>query len=169
MISHKMQQALNEQINKELYSAYLYKAMSAVCSQENLDGFANWFNIQAQEEYAHAMGFYNHIIDRGGVVNLLAIDAPFLKERKPLDLFKRALEHEQYVTACIYELSDLARSENDKPVKLLLDWYIREQLEEESTAEKIIDTLSRFGNNENALFFIDKDFSTRTFVSPTIA
>jgi len=169
MISEKMQEALNAQINKELYSAYLYKAMSAVCSQENLDGFANWFNIQAQEEYAHAMGFYNHIIDRVGVINLLDIDAPCLKERTPLDLFKRTLEHEQYVTACIYELSDLAVAENDKPAKLLLDWYVREQLEEESTAEKIIDTLTRFGKDENALFFLDKDFSTRTFVQPTIA
>ena len=163
-----MQEALNGQINKELYSAYLYKAMSAICSQENLDGFANWFDIQAREEYAHAMGFYNHIIDRGGEIKLHAIDAPCLKDHAPLELFKFSLEHEQYVTSCIYELSDLAKAEGDKPVKLLLDWYIREQIEEESSVKKIIDTLERFGHDKNVLFFLDKDFSNRTFVQPVI-
>lgn len=169
MISEKIQEAFNAQINKELYSAYLYKAMSAICAQQSLDGFANWFDIQAREEYAHAMGFYNHIIERGGEIKLLAIDSPCLKERTPLELFKRTLEHEQYVTSCIYELSDLAEAERDKPAKLMLDWYIREQLEEESSAEKIIDTLERFAHDKNILFFLDKDFANRTFVQPIIA
>ena len=168
MIPKKIEKAFNEQLNKELYSAYLYKAMSAIMAEDNYDGFANWFSIQAQEEYAHAMGFYNNIILRGGKIDLMPIDRPDIDGRLPLDLYKRTLEHEEYVTASINSIFALAKAENDAASELFLHWYIREQLEEETTAKKIIDTLEMIGDDKTALFMLDKEFLTRQFQAPDI-
>ncbi len=168
MLPQKIEEAFNTQMNKEIFSAYLYKAMSAIMAEENFDGFANWLDVQAREEYAHAMGFYNNIILRGGKINFEPIDRPELKERTPLALFERVLEHEQYITASINEVYAIAKAENDVPAELLLHWYIREQLEEETSAQKIIDTLKMIGNDKNALFMLDHEFKTRQFIQPDI-
>ena len=111
MISEKMQKAINDQINKELYSAYLYLSMQAYFERLGLSGFTNWMNVQVQEENAHAMGMYNYLHERGGKVELLAIDKPQTDWTSPLDVFKHVLEHEEYVTSLINGLLDVAEGE----------------------------------------------------------
>ena len=168
MLSKKMVKALNEQINKEVYSAYLYMAMSSYSDFIGLKGFANWFMVQYQEEMEHAMRFYNYIQEQGEQVKLLAIDQPQTKFASPLAMFEKTLEHEKYVTKRINMLVDQAMKENDHATQIFLQWFVTEQVEEEANANDILAKLKLVGKQGNGLFMVDKDLAARTF-TPSLA
>ncbi|MBE7706573.1 MAG: ferritin [Cyanobacteria bacterium SIG30] len=168
MISEKMQNAFNEQINKELYSEYLYLAMKAYFSELNLQGFVNWFDVQVQEEHAHAMGMYDYVIERGGHVELLAIDKPEVEGKTPVEIFEQVLRHEEFVTSRINALMDVADEVKDRAALSFLDWYLKEQVEEEASVGGVLATLKLIGDDKNALLLLDKDLQTRVFTAPVI-
>ncbi len=161
MISQKMQEALNKQINEETFSAYLYFSMAAYFENANLKGFANWMKIQAGEELFHTTKFYNHILDRGGEVKLLAVDEPQQKWDSALDAFEGALKHEQHITKCIHDLTDLAIESKDHAARNLLNWFVDEQVEEENTASEIVDKLKMIGDNGPMLLMLDSEMGQR--------
>jgi len=165
MLSEKMEEALNEQINKEMYSAYLYMAMSAHSKHIGLDGFANWFMVQYQEEMTHAMKIYDYINEQGGKVKLKAIKEPPSEFESPLDMFEKTLEHEKFITKSINELMDLAIKENDHATQIFLHWFVTEQIEEEANDNEIIAKLKLVGDG-NGLFMLDKELAARTFTPP---
>ena len=164
MISKSLNKAINEQINREVFSEYLYLAMSGWFSAQNLDGFANWMMVQAQEEHDHGMKFFNYILERGGEVELLAIAKPDKTFKNPLNAFKMALDHERYVTKSINELMDLAIKEKDHAAKSFLQWYVDEQVEEESTTDKLVNQIKMAGDNVHGLFMLDRELASRTYV-----
>ena len=168
MIDKKLEKAFNDQINKELYSEYLYLAMKAKFAEMNLQGFVNWFDVQVQEEHAHGMGMYDYLIERGGSVELMAIDKPEVKGSTPLEIFEQVLEHEEYVTSRINALMDVAEEVRDRAGLSFLDWYLKEQVEEESNVGGVLATLKLIGDDKKALLLLDKDLATRTFVAPVI-
>ncbi|HUU63401.1 MAG TPA: ferritin [Dehalococcoidia bacterium] len=166
MLSKKMEAALNEQLNKEMYSAYLYMSMSAYRTHIGLKGFANWFMVQYQEEMLHAMKFYDYINDQGGQVMLMAIDAPPTEFESPLDMFEKTLKHEQFVTRRINDLVDLAIKEKDDATNIFLQWYVTEQIEEEANDNDIIAKLKLVGKKGDALLMLDKELAARVFTPP---
>ncbi len=168
MISKEMEKAFNDQINAELYSEYLYLSMQAYFSRLNLQGFVNWFTVQVQEEHAHAMGMFDYVHERGGDVRLMAIDAPQTDWESPLACFEHVLEHEQLVTSKINALMDVAENEKDRAALSFLDWYLKEQVEEESNVGGVLATLKLIKDDANALLLLDKDLAARTFVQPVI-
>ena len=168
MINEKMEKAFNEQINKELYSEYLYLGMKAFFAELNLKGFVNWFNVQVQEEHAHAMGMYDYLLERGGKIELMAIDKPEIKGTTPLEIFEQVLKHEEYVTSRINLLMDVAEEVKDRAALSLLDWYLKEQVEEESSVGGVLATLKLIGDDKKALLMLDKDLATRVFNPPVI-
>lgn len=165
MLSNKMADALNNQINKEMYSAYLYLSMSAYTEFIGLKGFANWFYIQYQEEMVHAMRIYNYILDQGSQVKLMAIKEPQTEFGSPLEMFEQTLEHEKYVTQSINDLVELAIEQKDHATQIFLQWYVTEQVEEEGNDNEIIDKLKLAGKEGGGLFMIDKELSQRVFES----
>ena len=167
MLSDKMVEALNTQMNRELYSAYLYMSMSAHSTYVGLKGFANWFMVQYQEEMTHAMKFYDYINDQGGKVKLIEIAEPLKDFESPLDMFEKTLKHEQFVTKCINELVDLAIEEKDHATNIFLQWYVTEQIEEEGNDNDIISKLKLIGDDGNGLLTLDKELMARVFVPPT--
>lgn len=166
MISHTMLEALNRQINRELYSAYLYLSMSAWFSDRGLPGFANWMQVQVQEEQFHAMKFYDYCIARGGRATMLPIEAPPNEWESPLAVFEATYAHEQRVTQMINDLVDLAMKEKDHATTNFLQWYVDEQVEEEANDTEIIGKLQLIGDETNGLFMLDKDLGTRVFTPP---
>lgn len=168
MINEKMQNAFNDQINKELYSEYLYLAMKAYFSELNLQGFVNWFNVQVQEEHAHAMGMYDYLLERGGKIELAAIDAPEIKGKTPVEIFEQVLSHEEFVTSRINALMDVAEEVKDRAALSFLDWYLKEQVEEESSVGGVLATLKLIGDDKKALLMLDKDLAARVFNAPVI-
>lgn len=168
MISEKLQEAFNEQINKEFYSEYLYLAMKVYFQELNLQGFVNWFDVQVQEEHAHAMGMVNYLNERGGKIELRAIDKPIVEGNTPLEVFEHVLRHEEYVTSRINHVMDVAEEVKDRAAMHLLDWYIKEQVEEEANVGGVLATLKLIGDDKKALLLLDKDLTTRTFVAPVI-
>lgn len=166
MISDKMVTQFNEQINKELYSSYLYLQMAAFFQDINLPGLASWMKVQAQEEIAHAMIFFNYVGERGGKVVLGAIGKPEADFQSPLDVFKATLAHERKVTASINALMDLAMAERDYASRNRLEWFISEQVEEEAGATEIVAKLELIGDKGGGLFMLDKELGARTFVPP---
>ena len=162
MISKKMQDAFNKQINEELFSAYLYQAMAAHFEGINLRGIANWFSVQAQEEMVHAKKFYGHILERGGHVTLEAIAKPKNKWNSVLAAFEESLKHEKHITDCIEKLVKLADKEGDAASHTMLYWFIDEQVEEEASVEGIIEQLKMVGDNANGLFMINKILGERS-------
>lgn len=165
-MNKKMEKALSKQINAEMYSAYLYLAMSAYFEGAGMEGFANWMKIQAQEEMIHAMKFYNYVFERGGKVELEAIEKPPSKYESSLDVFEKVLKHEQHVTSLINELYELAISEKDYASQSMLKWFIDEQVEEEDGAAKIVDKVKLAGDKGPGLFMLDKEMAARTFTPP---
>ena len=161
MLSSSMNDALNKQINEELFSAYLYLAMSAKSDGMGLSGFANWFKMQYLEELAHADRFFNYILERNGEVDLEAIGKPEAGDVSPLELFEKGLAHEQHITACIFKLKDLAREESDHATDVFLEWFINEQVEEEATTQGVIDQLRLVKDNPSGLFLIDRELAGR--------
>ncbi len=168
MINEKMEKAFNDQINKELYSEYLYLAMKSYFVELNLQGFVNWFDVQVQEEHAHAMGMYDYVHERGGKVELFAIDKPEVEGKTPLEVFEQVLKHEEFVTSRINALMDVAEEVKDRAALSFLDWYLKEQVEEESNVGGVLATLKLIGDDKKALLMLDKELATRTFVAPVI-
>jgi len=163
MLDKKMNEALNKQLNEELFSAYLYLAMSAWFDSMGLKGFANWMMVQYQEETEHAMKFYHYIQSRGGDVKLLAIKQPPVEWDSPLHAFKETLKHEQFITKCINELADLAEELKDRPTMNFLQWFIDEQVEEEENDRDIIQRLELIGESGHGLFMLDRELGERVY------
>ncbi len=168
MISEKLEKAFNVQINKEFYSEYLYLSMQAYFERLNLKGFVNWMSVQVQEERAHAMGMFDYLNQRGGSVILEAIEKPEVDWKSPLDVFENVLKHEEYVTASINELMDAAEDVKDRAAMSFLNWYLKEQVEEEDNAGQVLATLKLIGDDKKALLMLDKELAARTFVQPVI-
>ncbi len=164
-----IQKAINAQINAELYSAYLYLAMSAYFQSINLSGFANWVRVQALEEETHAGRFFDYINERGGRATLEAIEKPQIEWNSPLDVFEAVYAHELKVTAMINELVDLALQEKDHATYNMLQWFVSEQVEEESSADAIVQKLKLIGNEGHGLFLIDQELAQRAFIMPAPA
>jgi ferritin len=162
MFSKKLQDAMNEQIKKELYSGYLYLAMSAHFEASNLPGFASWMRLQAAEEQEHALKFFDFINERGGRVELQAIDQPPVDFEGPLAVFQTTLEHEKKVTSLINGLYELALAEKDYPAQVMLQWFIDEQVEEEANATQIVETLKMVGEKGQALVMLDRQLGERS-------
>ncbi len=167
MLSQKMTDALNDHMNKEMYSAYLYMAMSAHCDSIGLKGFAHWFMVQFHEEMFHAMKGYEYIQRQGGVVKLLRIDEPPSEWKSPLDVFEKTLEHERMVTGRINDLMDLAVAERDHASQVFLQWYVNEQVEEEESASDIVNQLKIIQGNPQGLILLDRELDARITTAPT--
>ena len=166
MLKEKVQQALNAQINAEIYSSYLYLAMSAHCYAHELSGMAQWFKIQAQEELVHTAKFFNYINERGGKVVLTAVDAPNQAWETPLAIFEEGLSHEEHVSALINDLVEVAVSERDRMTENFLQWFVAEQVEEEASFSEIVGQLRLVGGSGSGLFMIDRELSKRLFALP---
>jgi ferritin len=161
VISKKAAKAINEQITKEFYSAYLYLSMSAHCEYAGLKGFANWSRVQYSEELGHGMKFIEYLNDQGARVELAAIRQPPVDFKSPLGLFELSLKHEQFVTRSIHDLVDLAIKEKDYATQNMLKWFVDEQVEEEANAQAIIGMLKHGGQTGVALFMVDKELGQR--------
>lgn len=168
MINEKVGKILNEQVNKELYSAYLYLSMSSYFSDIGLLGFANWMRVQFQEEQAHAMFIYDFLINRGEKVVLTAIDGPPNTWSGPLNVMEEVLKHEMYVTSLINNIISVAEEAKDRATMSYMNWFVDEQVEEEANAQDIIAKLKLIGDDKSALYLLDKDLSARMFVQPVM-
>lgn len=162
MINSNVQEAINQQIKNELYSAYLYLAMSAHFEATNLPGFAHWFRLQSNEEVEHAMKLFDYLNDRGGRVELYAIDKPPNSWASNLAAFEQALQHEQKVTGLIHKLYETALNENDYATQVMLQWFIDEQVEEEKNATQIVEQLKLIEERGTAVLFLDKQLGKRS-------
>lgn len=170
MLSEKMETALVEQINREMYSAYLYMAMSGHSASAGLPGFANWFMVQYHEEMLHAMKIYEYVQRQGATPKLKAIDEPPSSFESPMDMFEKTLTHEQYITKSINDLVDLAIAEKDHATQIFLQWYVTEQVEEEENDNDIIAKLKMLGESGregNGLYMLDKELGARNTTVPT--
>jgi ferritin len=161
MITKKIEDALNKQINEEFFSAYLYLSMAAYFYSLNLDGFAGWMKIQAREETNHAMKFFAFLHEMGGRVSLLTVKEPLKNWKSPLAAFTAVSRHEKYITSCINDLYRLAGSEKSNPTQIMLQWFIKEQVEEEATADKIVHKLNQIKDSVSDLWILDKELGAR--------
>lgn len=162
MVSKTMQDAINDQINKEMQSSYLYLSMAAYFESINFDGFSHWMEMQSKEEWDHAMKLYEFLHDRGGKVVLGVIEKPASDFKSPIDTFTMVLEHEKKVTASINALYELALKEKDYPAQVMLQWFITEQVEEEKSAEEIVTQLKMVGDAPAAILMLDKQLGSRS-------
>ncbi len=167
MITQKVKEALNKQVNAEFYSAYLYLSMSAYFKNMNLTGFANWMMIQAMEESTHALKFYNFILDRGGKVKLTQIDTPENNWKDIIAVFEATLAHEQLVTGLINNIVDVATKDKDNATLNVLQWFVNEQVEEEANAEGILQQLKLIKGEGHGILLLDREFKARVFVDKT--
>ena len=166
MISKKMQDALNDQVAAEFYSAYLYLSMSAYLESIDLPGFANWMRVQYQEEVTHAEKIFDHVIERDGRAIVKAWEAPPAEWKLPLDIFEAAYAHEQKVTGLINNLVDIALSEKDHATQIFLQWFVNEQVEEEASVKAIVQQLKLMGDSRAEVFQIDRELGRRVFTPP---
>ena len=168
MISEKMNEAFNTQLKHEMFSSNLYLSMVAYFEEIGLKGFANWMRVQVQEENAHAMGLFDYVLSRGGSVTVSAIDKPENQWKCALDCFEAVYKHEQLVTSLINNLVDVAEEVKDRAAISFLQWYIKEQVEEEANCSEICAKLKLIGSDANALLLIDQELGARTYVAPVI-
>ena len=161
MLSKKMLDALNNHLNEEFYSSYLYLSMAAYFEDRNLNGFANWFKLQAQEEWAHGMKFYDFINQTGGKVTLKAIKAPKTTWKSILDVFKETLSHEKHITGLINKIVGQAMQAKDYATNNFLQWFVNEQVEEEATVEEILNKIEMIGDAKSGLFMLDRELGFR--------
>ena len=161
MISQKIQKALNQQLNEEFYSSYFYLSMSAYFESKDLQGFAQWFRLQADEEYAHAMKIFDYVYQIGGEVKLMKIDGPKTNWDTFLEVFQDTFEHEQKVTKSINDLLELSYTEKDHATVNFLQWFVSEQVEEEATAMQNVKKMEMIGEDKAGLFMLDKDLGGR--------
>ena len=164
MLNKKVEEALNAQINAEMWSAYLYLSMSAWCAADGKPGMANWFEVQFQEEQDHARILFNYVIQRGGRVTLRPIEAVPTEWKSALDVMENTLAHEQKVTGLINDLFALSTAENDYATQSMLKWFIDEQVEEEENAQNLIDNLRMLGDGSGyGLYMLDKELAARSY------
>ncbi len=161
MLNPKVQDALNDQINAEVFSSYLYLSMAAYFESQGMSGMAQWMRVQTQEENLHATKFFDYICERDGRVTLKAIDAPKVEWTSALDAFEESYQHEQMITGRINKLVAVARQENDPATESFLQWFVNEQVEEESSVRTILDQLKLVGDNGVALYMIDGQLAQR--------
>ena len=161
MLSAAVQDAMNKQVNAELYSAYLYLSMAANFEEDNLRGMAHWMQIQAKEETGHALKFFKYIVERGGRVTLAAVAAPPTKWESPQAVFEEVYKHECHVTNLINKLAELAEAEKDHASAVFLQWFITEQVEEEANASEILHQLKMVGDSTQGLFMLDRHLGQR--------
>ena len=161
MISPRMQDALNEQIRNEFYSSFSYLSMSAHFEHQNLPGFATWMRVQAGEEHVHAMKIFDHVLDRGGQVKMPALPQPPVAFESPLAVFEAALTQARAVTKSIHDLYALSMELKDYPARVFLDWFVNEQVEEEKTAELIVEQVKMVGADRPALLLLDRELGQR--------
>ena len=166
MISEKMQSELNEQVNKEFYSAYLYLAMAAYCTTIGLPGFAHWMRLQYEEENMHVTKMYDYILAQGGEIHLKKIEEPGKEFGSPVEIFEQTLEHEQFITRSINNLMGLAIEERDYATQTFLQWYVTEQVEEEANVNDVLNPLRMVGNDKGGLMMIDQNLSNRAGAAP---
>ncbi len=167
MIHVRLEEAINKQINAEYYSAYLYLSMSAYFEEQNLPGFANWMRVQFEEEQFHAKLLFDYLVERGGRVKLEAIEQPRIKWDTIIEVFEETLEHERHVTKLLNDVAEIAEQEKDRASQNKLNWFIDEQVEEESTAEGILNQLKLIGGEGHGMLMLDREFAGRTFAPPT--
>jgi len=165
MLKNTIENALNEQIDNEMSSAHLYLSMAAHFEHEKLPGFANWLKMQSREEFGHGMRLFDYILSRGGRVVLGGIDSPPAQFGTPTEAFEKILEHERHVTESIHQLYELSLQERDYPTQTHLHWFINEQVEEEKSAEDILDRL-RSIEGSDLLFLLDKELASRAEEKP---
>ncbi len=161
MLSKKMLDALNNHLNEEFYSSYLYLSMATYFEDKNLNGFASWFKMQAQEEWAHGMKIYDFINQTGGKVTLKAIKAPKVSWKSIRDVFKETLAHERYITGLINKLVGQAMQAKDYATNNFLQWFVNEQVEEEATVEEVLNKLEMIGDVKSGLFMLDRELGFR--------
>ena len=167
MVSENMEKAINEQLNAEMYSGYLYLSMAAYFEDQDYPGFAQWMRVQAQEELDHAMKFYDYLNTRGARVTLTAIEAPQTEWDSIEAVFKHVLEHEQMVTSLINNLVDIAIEEKDHATNQFLQWYVEEQVEEEESAMEVLGKIKRAGGAANILYMLDSELRSRVYTPST--
>jgi len=167
MLKKKIEEAMNGQLNREFYSAYLYLSMAGYFEHKSLPGFSHWMKIQYQEEIAHTMKFFKYINERGGRVVLTSVKAPPDDWNSPLNVFEETMKHDEEVTENINELLDIAMKEKDHATTNFLQWYIEEQVEEEANVSNIIAQLKMIQGSNESLYLLDKELGQRVFVDPT--
>ena len=160
-LGKKMQDAINDQIKEELFSSYIYLSMAAYFESVNLPGFAHWMRVQSQEELEHALKFFDFVNERGGRVELKALDQPPVEYSGPIAVMEKTLEHEQYITGRIHDLYSLAVEEKDYASFSTLQWFVDEQVEEEETAGGILELLKAVGDKGQGLFMVDRKLAAR--------
>ena len=168
MFDSKVIELLNDQVNKEFYSAYLYLEIADYYSDIDLDGFSNWYTIQAQEERDHAMLFVKYLQNNGIKVKFKAIDAPDAVFEKPIDPLLKGAEHERYVTDLIHNIYDAAYSVKDFRTMQFLAWFVKEQGEEEENADKLVNKFKLFGDDPKSLYLLDQELATRVYTAPSL-
>ena len=166
MLSENLLNHLNDQVNYEIYSAYVYLSMAAYCESVDLSGFSNFFKVQSQEELFHAMKFYDYIFQKNGIVVLEQIEKPNACFENILNVFEAGYEHEQIVTSKIYKIADIATEEKEHSTLSLLNWFINEQVEEENNFNSLLKKIKRAENNSAALYMLDDELATRVYVPP---
>lgn len=166
MLSGKLQTELNKQMNNEFFAEYEYLSMAAYFHAMNLDGIANYFHVQAQEEHFHAMKIFHFVLDKGGKVELQQIAQPDVTFKSPIEVFEKALGHEKKVTKSINDLMDEAIKENDHAVNSFLKWYVDEQVEEEALASKALGKMELIGGKGEGLLILDQEYASRSFTPP---
>ena len=164
----RVHELLNDQLNKELYSAYLYLDFSNYFKRVGLDGFANWYMIQAQEERDHAMLFYQYLQNEGQVVTLKAIDKPDREINTHMDALLAGLEHEKYVTSLIHDIYSAAYDVRDFRAMQFLDWFVKEQGEEETNANDMITKMELFGSDPKSLYMLNQELAARVYSAPSL-
>lgn len=168
MLDKKVVELLNQQVNKELYSAYLYLDFSNYYYDEGLDGFGNWYRIQAQEERDHAMLFVQYLLNNSEKVTLEAIDKPAIELTSAKAVLEEGLKHEQYVTGLIHTIYDAAYSVKDFRTMQFLDWFVKEQGEEETNADSLVKKFELFGDDPKSLYMLDNELSARVYSAPSL-
>jgi ferritin len=167
MLSKIIEKELNDQINAEYWSAYFYLSMAAYFENKNLPGFANWMKVQYQEEISHVMKFFNYVNERGGRVLLKPIDAVKTEWKDEIEVFEETLKHEQKVTGLINNLVNIALEEKDHATHNILQWFVSEQVEEESSVDEILQQLKMMEGNKHGLLMLDRELKQRTFIDET--
>ena len=168
MLNQKVVQLLNDQVNKEFYSAYLYLDFANYYTEQGLQGFANWYKVQAQEERDHAMLFIQYLQNNGEKVTLSSIAQPDIALAGPMDPLQAGLKHEQYVTSLIHTLYDAAYTEKDFRTMQFLDWFVKEQGEEETNADDLIKKMELFGSDPKGLYMLDNELGARVYSAPSL-
>ena len=166
MLSKNIEKKLNDQINAEFYSAYLYLSMSAYLNDISLTGFAQWTRAQYEEEMFHAMKMYDYVLERGGKISLQAIEKPKQSWKDIIDIFEDILAHEQSITQSINQLVNFAMDERDHATVNFLQWFVDEQVEEEASVSEILAQLKLVGGQGSGLFMMDREAGQRTFTPP---